>query len=117
MAGLALLLCVLAVYGLMVAMAVIDHRSKRWRRRRQRQRRKAPVRYRIRALRRLVVFLVRIPISPILVMWRILERGALAINSAEVAFQGWRRRRQAAKVWRQFQKDGVDWNIEFDKRP
>jgi hypothetical protein len=36
MAGLALVLCVLAVYGLMVALAVAEHRLKRWRRRRQR---------------------------------------------------------------------------------
>ena len=86
------------------------------RRRKQRQRRKAPLRYRIRAVGRLVVFLVRVLISPILVLWRLLDRGALAITNAELAFKDWRRRRLATKVWRKFEQDGVDWNIEFDDR-
>jgi hypothetical protein len=98
MAGLALIFCLLSVYGLFVALALADYRLKKWRRRRQRR---APVRSRIRALGRLLVFLARVPISPVLVLWRILERGALAIANAELALKDWRRRRQAAnnRTW------------------
>jgi hypothetical protein len=50
------------------------------------------------------------------VLWRILDRGALAIVNAELAVKDWRRRRLARKVWRQSERDGVDWGIEFDNR-
>jgi hypothetical protein len=42
---------------------------------------RAPVRYRIRAIHRALVFAVKVVISPVSIMWRILDRGAAAITN------------------------------------